>query len=134
MVTQLEHDEATERGKEALCTQPRAMTAHYDAASHCIVVELNTGYTVSFPPERAQGFESATPEDLLEIEISFPGFGIHFPKVDADLWVPALAQGIFGSKRWEAAWLAAHPLQDSPYRVSEAPSEEAQNEAQDAAA
>ncbi|ADW67629.1 DUF2442 domain-containing protein [Granulicella tundricola] len=133
MVTQLEHDEAVERGNEALRTQPRAISARYDAASHRIVVELNTGYSVSFPPERAQGFESANSESLSEVEISFPGFGIHFPKLNADLWVPALARGIFGSKRWETAWLAAHPLEELPFRVSEAPSEGRQNEAQTAA-
>jgi hypothetical protein len=35
------------------------------------------------------------------------GFGIHFPKVDAHLYLPALLQGVFGSKAWMAAQLGA---------------------------
>jgi hypothetical protein len=34
-----------------------------------------------------------------------PGFGLHFPALDADLYIPALLEGFFGSKRWMAARL-----------------------------
>ncbi len=47
------------------------------------------------------------PADLAEIEISPSGFGIHFPRLDADLYLPALLQGVFGSKAWMAAQLGA---------------------------
>ena len=127
MVTQLESDEALNRGKETLRTQPRAISVGYDALSHRIVVELNTGYAISFSPQRAQGLETATSEDLAVAEIAFPGFGIHFPAIDADLWVPGLAQGIFGSKHWESDWRAAHPLESTPYPVAEAPEDEAED-------
>jgi hypothetical protein len=30
-----------------------------------------------------------------------------FPKLDADLWLPALLEGVFGSRRWMAARLGA---------------------------
>jgi hypothetical protein len=29
--------------------------------------------------------------------------GLHFPELDADLYVPALLDGLFGSRRWIAA-------------------------------
>jgi len=49
------------------------------------------------------------------------GFGIYFPRIDADLLVAAIAQGRFGNDRWEAAWRAAHPLDERPVcRSSEA--------------
>jgi uncharacterized protein DUF2442 len=49
--------------------------------------------------------EQATPPDLSEIEISPSGFGLHFPRIDADLYIPALLDGSFGSRRWMAARL-----------------------------
>lgn len=41
------------------------------------------------------------------IEVEALGLGIHFPKLDADLYVPALLEGVLGSKRWMAAQLGA---------------------------
>jgi hypothetical protein len=37
---------------------------------------------------------------LKVIEISPAGWGLHFPKLDADVYVPALFEGIYGSKAW----------------------------------
>jgi len=51
--------------------------------------------------------EKARPEDLASIEITPSGFGLHFPKLDADLYVPALLEGVFGSRRWMAARMGA---------------------------
>jgi hypothetical protein len=96
-------------------TDPRALSARYDAASNLVFVELNTGYTIAFPPQRAQELANASPEGLSEIEISYPGFGIYFPRIDADLLVTSIAKGRFGNDRWEAAWLAAHPLEERPF-------------------
>ena len=47
----------------------------------------------------------ARPRDLQEIEISPSGFGLHFPKVDADVYLPGLLSGEVGSRRWMAAKL-----------------------------
>jgi hypothetical protein len=46
--------------------------------------------------------EKATPAQLEPIEISPSGFGIHFPKLDADLYLPALLEGFLGSRKWMA--------------------------------
>jgi hypothetical protein len=58
-------------------------------------------------PQDAQGLEKATPAQLSEIEISPSGFGLSFPKLDADIYVPALLEGSFGSRKWMAARLGA---------------------------
>ncbi|HZS28339.1 MAG TPA: hypothetical protein VFB76_14000 [Candidatus Angelobacter sp.] len=42
---------------------------------------------------------------MQEIEISPSGFGIYFPKLDADLYLPAILEGLLGSKKWMAARL-----------------------------
>ena len=54
-------------------------------------------------PRDAQGLERAKPRQLDVIEISPSGLGIHFPKLDADIYLPALLEGFLGSKRWIAA-------------------------------
>jgi hypothetical protein len=51
--------------------------------------------------------EHARPSQLERIEITPSGFGLYFPKLDADLYVPALLEGFLGSKRWMAARLGA---------------------------
>ncbi|MGD0777782.1 MAG: DUF2442 domain-containing protein, partial [Candidatus Solibacter sp.] len=56
-------------------------------------------------PSDVEGLEDANAAQLSEIEISPSGFGIHFPAVDADLYVPGLLEGILGSKTWMAARL-----------------------------
>ncbi|HJU17858.1 MAG TPA: DUF2442 domain-containing protein [Stellaceae bacterium] len=84
-----------------------AVAARYDRRASRIVVRLNTGLELSFPPALAEGLAGATPEDLSEIEITPAGLGLHWPKLDTDLYIPALLQGVFGSRKWMAAQLGA---------------------------
>ena len=84
---------------------PRVLEAQYDRRTGRIVLHLSTRVDLSFSPADAQGLEHATPAQLSEIEISPAGFGIHFPRLDADLYVPAVLEGVLGSKRWMAARL-----------------------------
>jgi len=86
---------------------PRAVSAHYDAGRNRVIVRLTTGVEIGFAPREAEGLEHASPDDLREIEVEAFGLGIHFPRLDADLYVPALLEGALGSKRWMAARLAA---------------------------
>lgn len=96
---------ATRRAKQLQAAMPRAIAAHYDRASGRIVVRLSSRLDVSFSPHDTQGLEGAKPWQLEEIEISPSGFGIHFPTLDADLYVPGLLEGLLGSKRWMASRL-----------------------------
>ena len=52
-----------------------------------------------------EGLENAKPSQLNAMEISAPGFGIHFPAVDADLYVPGILEGFLGSRKWMASRL-----------------------------
>jgi Protein of unknown function (DUF2442) len=96
---------ANQRAAELHETLPKAVSARYDPKSGRIVVDLSSRLSVSFSPRDAQGLERAKPSQLDEIEISPSGFGIHFPKLDADLYVPGLLEGFLGSKKWMAARL-----------------------------
>ncbi|HET8750413.1 MAG TPA: DUF2442 domain-containing protein, partial [Sphingomicrobium sp.] len=51
--------------------------------------------------------EHADEEALEDIQITPSGLGLHWPKLDADLYVPGLLQGLFGSRRWMARELGA---------------------------
>ena len=84
---------------------PKAVSAYYDRKSGHIVINLASKLTLSFSPRDAQGLEQAKPSQLDEIEISPSGFGIHFPRLDADLFVPGLLEGFLGSRKWMAAKL-----------------------------
>ena len=84
---------------------PRAVSAHYDPKTRRIEIQLSSNLRVSFSPRDAQGLGGATSSQLQEIEISPSGFGIHFPKLDADLYLPAILQGFLGSRKWMASRL-----------------------------
>ena len=96
-----------ERRMTALRQAGHAVSARYDRRSSRVVIGLNTGVVIAFPARLAEGLTDARPDDLTQIEISPSGLGLHWPKLDADIYVPALLQGVFGSKNWMAALLGA---------------------------
>jgi hypothetical protein len=96
---------AHQRAKGLQASVPKAVAAKYDRATGRIVIRLSSRLDVSFSPRDAQGLQHARPSQLEPIEISPSGFGIHFPKLDADLYLPALLEGFLGSKRWMASRL-----------------------------
>ncbi len=98
-------ERANERGEGLKSAFPHAVSACFDRRSGRVVVELSSKLAVSFSPADAQGLEHARASQLEQIEITPSGFGLHFPKLDADLYVPALLEGFLGSKRWMAARL-----------------------------
>lgn len=107
MVRHDELERANVRAAERRKSAPRAASAKFDKDQDKIVVELSTGLTIAFHPKDAEGLERATQADLEKIEISPSGFGLHFPRIDADLYIPALLEGFFGSRSWAAARLGA---------------------------
>jgi hypothetical protein len=96
---------ANRRAKELQETIPKAVSVHYDRKRGQIVIGLSSRLTVSFSTHDAQGLANAEPSQLEAVEITPSGFGIHFPKLDADLYLPSLLEGLLGSKKWMAARL-----------------------------
>jgi hypothetical protein len=105
MVVHDNFEAANQRAKDLQAVIPRAVSAHYDRRSGHIVVHLSSKLIVSFSPRDAQGLEGAKAPQLDEIEISPSGLGIHFPKLDADIYIPGLLEGFLGSKKWMASRL-----------------------------
>ena len=98
-----EYEAANKRAAESRRKTPTATAVRYDRRISRIVIELSSGIEIAFRPHDAQGLERAKPDDMSEIEISPSGLGIHFPRLDADLYLPALLEGFLGSRHWMAA-------------------------------
>ena len=107
MVTAKVFRAANERGRRLRRKTPPAVAARHDRKTGRIVVSLSSGVDISFSPSNAEGLENATPSQLDAIEITPSGLGIYFPKLDADLYLPALLEGMLGSRKWMAAKLGA---------------------------
>ena len=96
-------DAANRRGAATQAMFPPVVAVRYDSRIERIVITLATGLDLAFAPQQAQGFERATAADLEVAEISPSGLGVHFPLIDADIYIPGLIEGFLGSKRWMAA-------------------------------
>lgn len=99
-------DAAEARGRAMLDTEPRAVSARYDAKSRRVVLDLANGCVYAFPTELVEDLQGATAEDLGSVEVDGLGFNLHFPALDVDLQVPALIAGVFGTKAWMTRELA----------------------------
>ena len=97
-----EYEEAKQAAARADQTEPRAKSARYDRGANRIVVELRNGASFIFPPDLAQGLAGASPEDLAEVQVTPSGAGLRWPNLDADLSLPNLLAGVFGTRSWMA--------------------------------
>jgi hypothetical protein len=98
-------EEAEQRMAKRVASGPHAVAARYDRRVSRIMVTLSNGLELAFPPYMAEGLADAKPADLAVIEITPTGLGLHWPRLDADLYLPALLEGVFGSPRWMAGLL-----------------------------
>jgi len=103
MAASNEYEQANDRAHALRDSCPTAVAARYDRRIGRVLVSLSTGLEIAFPPRLAQGLENAKPADMSVIEISPSGFGLHFPSLDADLYLPTLLDGMLGSRRWMAS-------------------------------
>lgn len=97
------YEAANRRAADKKAAFPAVVSVRYDRRVARIVIALASGLELAFSPKHAQGLENAHPADFADAEITPSGLGIHFPRIDADLYLPALLEGFLGSKRWMAA-------------------------------
>ena len=105
-ISEQEFQAATLRGEEVR-RRGYAVRADYDSRQNRLVVDLNTGVTIMVPVHLIEELADATADGMGEIYISPAGTALHWPRLDADVYVPSLMQGIYGTKRWMAAQLGA---------------------------
>lgn len=107
----MDYEAAREQG-EARLRGPRAESAVFDPARGRLIIGLMGGALLELVPSDVQGLERATPAELAEIELEPFGLALHFPKLNADLFVPTLARGVLGSAPWMADRARRRPPAD----------------------
>lgn len=98
MKVNLDIDDALARGRNTRASEPRALSARFDARNGRMIVDLANGCTFAFPPRLVQGLENAGDGGLSTVEILGAGYGLHWEALDVDISVPGLLAGIFGTK------------------------------------
>lgn len=93
---------ARARAQELKSHVPRATGAAYNPDTGLVCIRLSNGVVIGLPAAQTQGLEAASTKNLSVIRVSPSGYGIHFPKLDVDLYLPALMEGIFGTQAWMA--------------------------------
>ena len=92
---------AGEQGRRLLARGPLAIAARYGAGR--IHVELDNGCAAEFPVQQSGNLTGVKAADPRTIEVQAAGLGLHWPKLNADLYAPSLAKGILGTKQWMAS-------------------------------
>ena len=114
-------DVAEARGQDLMTTAVRAAEARYDHATGRVTLELTNGCAYAFPAQLVQDLNGATGDQLADVEVDGLGFNLHWPALDADLYVPALVSGLFGTRDWMTRELARHAGQaTSPAKAAAA--------------
>lgn len=97
---------AAAKGRELVETAMRAAEARYDRATGRVVIDLTNGCVYAFPAQLVEDLNGASDDDLAGVEVDGFGFNLHWPAIGADLYVPALVSGIFGTQAWMVSELA----------------------------
>ncbi len=105
MATELQR--ADDAARARLASTPRAVSVRFRQDDGRLQIELSGGIALLVPPKALEGLQDATADDLAHVEISPSGYGLHFPTVDADVYVPGLLEGRTGSARFMAAELGS---------------------------
>lgn len=114
-------DAAEARGHDLMTTAVRASEARYDHATGRVTLELTNGCAYAFPAQLVEDLSGATDDQLADVEVDGLGFNLHWPALDADLYVPALVSGMFGTRDWMTRELARHAGQaTSPAKAAAA--------------
>ena len=99
---------ARAREARARATGRRALSAHYDAVTGRIMMELTSGYVFGVPALLIPSLSKATTEEIAAVEVSPGGSGLHWKHLDVDLSVAGLLLSCVGrsQKLGELARLA----------------------------
>src|SRR5271157_4815715 len=103
MTTNAEIDRAIARARR-LRDKPLVAGVEYlpGPGLDLFILKLTDGRRRVLPREDLQGLQSGTKEQLAYIEIVGGGTGLHWPDLDADLYVSGLLRGVYGNRKWMA--------------------------------
>jgi hypothetical protein len=101
-----EYQQAQRRGRVQKAAHPRAERVYFDPRRERLVIEFSRG-EFSIVPNAIQGLAKATAAELKHVQISPSGLGVYFRDLDVDVYVPALLEGVFGTRQWMASQLGS---------------------------
>lgn len=107
ITTDAEIDAAIARAQHFI-PGPAAVKIDHDPGLNLLIIHLGDGHRLPIPMEDLPELANATHEQLSHYEILGPGTGIHFPDIDADLYVPHLLEGRHLS--WDRTQTEGHTL------------------------
>ena len=102
-----------------------ATRARFDSRRRRIVIGLESGLEITLPADMIEGLQGASQDELSSIEISPNGLGLHWPALDADVYVPALMNGVFGTARFMSESITAQAMGARGGRSRSAPKSDA---------
>jgi hypothetical protein len=103
VTTNEEIDQALENAKkQSDATLVTAVEYRSSPELDMLVLRLSDGRRHLVARENVEGLRGATPEQIAHVEILGAGTGLHWPELDFDLYVPALLQNVYGTRRWMA--------------------------------
>jgi hypothetical protein len=103
MPTAKEFDAAARRGARRMKQSLLALRARYDQFLARVVVVLNNGAFVGFPPSVVPGLEHAAADDFRSVEAGEGRYGLPVEALDADVAVPRLPEDHLGSTAMKMA-------------------------------
>lgn len=90
-------------GREKLHRGPLALDVRFFDETHELLLTLTSGEELRLPIDQLQGLSGASGEALRNVEIVSHGLGLHWEELDADLLVPELVKGVYGTQSWMRA-------------------------------
>ncbi len=97
---------AEARGEALHADAPRASAVRYEAPTGRVTIDLANGCSYSFPARLVEDLQGATDDQLALIAIDGLGLNLNWPALGVDLFVPALIDGVFGTRAWMTRELA----------------------------
>lgn len=93
---------AREADRIADLAEPRARDAWYDPVSKRIQVELRSGASFAFPPALVPELGGATPDDLMEVQLSPSGEGLLWEHLDVHVETAGVLVEMLGPSMFRA--------------------------------
>ena len=77
--------------------EPRVTAVEYRPGPglDLLILKMNDGHRVCIPREDLEGLQTASRQDVANVEILGRGTGLHWPALDLDLYVPALLRQVY---------------------------------------
>lgn len=91
---------ATKRGSSLLKSRPKADRARFDRKTKRLVIDLQNGATLIVPVDLIQGLKGASDIDLADLALAADGSQIHWGRLDVQMYVESLVNGVFGTRAW----------------------------------